>query len=107
MRSDEFYQRAAEGVRDVHDQPIFVAAEVEDHSAVADEIDRGSELPPNVIRIAPTALACHGEPGANGSLGLRMTLPEFLQCASGDHLHMPRLARHQFGDNTGQHRRRA
>ena len=99
MRSDEFHQRAAEGVRDVHDQPIFVAAEVEDHAVVADEINRGPELPFHIVGIAPAAFARHGEPGANRPFGLRVALPEFLEGAPGDHLHVRRLACHQFGDN--------
>jgi hypothetical protein len=87
MRPDEFHQCAAEGVRDVDDQPVFVAAEVEDHPVVADEVHSCAELPLDVVGIPPAAFVCNGEPGANRTLSLRMTFPELLECAAGDHLH--------------------
>jgi hypothetical protein len=99
MRPDEFHQCAAERVRDMDDQPVFVAAEVEDHPVVADEIHGRAELPLDIVRIAPSTLARHGKPRPNGTLGLRMTFPELLQRPAGDHLHAQMLACHQFGDN--------
>ena len=88
MRPYELHQCAAECVRDVDDQPVFVAAEVEDHPVIADEIHGRAKLPLNIVRIAPETLARHGEPRANGTLGLRMTFPKLLQRPSGDHLHV-------------------
>jgi hypothetical protein len=35
------------------DQPIFVAAEIEDHAVVADEIDSRAELTLDIVRAAP------------------------------------------------------
>jgi len=87
MGADEFHQRAAECVRHMDDQPIFVAAEVEDHAVVADEIDGRAELPLDIVRTAPARLARQREPRADRPLGLRMALPEFLQGSAGDHLH--------------------
>jgi hypothetical protein len=87
MRPDEFDQRATERIRDVDDQPIFVAAEVENHPVVANEVDSCAELPFDVVRISPTPFARNGEPSANWALGLRMMFPELLQRPAGDHLH--------------------
>ena len=52
-RADEFDQDAAERVRDVDDQPIFVAAEIEDDAVVTEEIDGRAELSLDVARTAP------------------------------------------------------
>jgi hypothetical protein len=68
----------------VDDQPVFVAAEVEDDPVVADEVGRSAELPLDVVRISPAAFACHGEPSPNMALGLRVTFPELLQRPFGD-----------------------
>jgi hypothetical protein len=87
MCSDEFHEHAAECVGNVHDQPILVAAEVEDHAVVADEIDSRAELPLDIVRIAPPTFARQREPSADRPLGLRVALPELLQCSAGDHLH--------------------
>jgi hypothetical protein len=87
MRPDEFHQHAAECVRHMDDQTVLVAAEVEDHAIVADEIDRGAELPLYGTGIAPTSLARQCEPCADRSFGLRVALPELFQCPAGDHLH--------------------
>jgi hypothetical protein len=92
MRPDEFHQHATECVRHVDDQPVLVAAEVEDHAVVADEIDRGAELPFDGIGVAPASLARQRKPCTDRPFGLRMALPELLQRPAGDHLHGNRIS---------------
>jgi len=57
MSADELHKHAAESIRHVDDQPIFVAAEIEDHSVVAHEIDGVAELLFYLGRIGPTCLS--------------------------------------------------
>jgi hypothetical protein len=87
MCADEFHQHSAERIGHVDDQSKFVAAEVEDHAVIADEVDRRAELSLDIVGIAPPGLARQREPRADRPLGLRMALPEVLQGSAGDHLH--------------------
>jgi hypothetical protein len=99
MGSNELHEQAAEPVRHVNDQSVLVATEVEDHAVVADEVNASAELPFDLVWALPARLAGDGEPDADRSLGLRVTLPEFLQRPAGDHLHARRsISCHQFGD---------
>jgi hypothetical protein len=50
--ADELHEHAAESIRHVNDQPVFVPAEIEDHSVVANEIDGVAELPLYLSRVA-------------------------------------------------------
>src|SRR5712691_3472764 len=99
MSADELHEHAAEGKRHVDDQPIFVAAEIEDDPVVAHEIDGVAELPPYLGRIRPTRLGRGSEPRPSRALGMWVTRPEFLESPKGDHLHGEALACHQSGDN--------
>jgi hypothetical protein len=87
MGPDEFDQHAAERVRDMRDQPILVAAEIEDHAVVADEINGRAELALDVRWTGPAGLRHHRKPSARRSLGGRVSLPELLQRPARDHLH--------------------
>jgi hypothetical protein len=89
VRSDEFHQDAAECVGHVNDQPIFVAAKVEDDAVVGNEIDSRTEFSLNVCGPLPSRPVDRSEPGTNRSFGLQVTLPERLQGAARDHLHSP------------------
>jgi hypothetical protein len=87
MGSDEFDQSATECIRHMHDQPIFIATNIEDHPIVANEVDRLAELPLDVVWIAPPRFARQREPSADRRLGLRVAAPELFQRPAGDHLH--------------------
>src|SRR5262249_31517469 len=63
------------------------ATEVEDHAVVTGEINTGAKLPLDLVRGLPVRLAGNSEPDADRSLGLRVTLPEFLQRSPGNPLH--------------------
>lgn len=102
MGADEFHQYAAERVGYVRDQPVFVAAEVEDQSVVADEIDGGAELAFDVGGRAPVRLADDRKPDANRPFRRPVALPELDQRPAGDHLHKGKIARHQNGDKSHQ-----
>jgi hypothetical protein len=103
MGSNELHEQPAEPVRHVNDQSVLVATEVEDLAVVADEVNAPAELPFDLVWALPARLTGDGEPDADRSLGLRMTLPEFLQRPAGDHLHGRRLIPcHQFGDKVGR-----
>jgi hypothetical protein len=84
---NEFDQDAAEIIRHVRNQPVFISTEVENHAVIADEIDSGTELTFQVIRAIPTRLGCNRKPSATGSFGLRVSLPELLERLPSDHLH--------------------
>jgi hypothetical protein len=88
MGPDEFHQHAAERVRDVDHEPVLVAAEVEYHAVIADEIDAGAVLGLDVVRRLPARPAREREPHADRPFGLRVTLPELAQGPAGDHLHV-------------------
>jgi hypothetical protein len=62
------------------------------------KIDRGAELALYFGWIGPPRFGRNGEPGADRTLRLRVTRPEFPQGLAGDHLHGERLLCHQFGD---------
>ena len=67
-----------------YDQPIFVAAEIEDNSVVAHEIDGTAELPLYFGRVGPMRLGRNREPRPNWAFGMRPP-PEFFQSAKGDY----------------------
>src|SRR6516164_1066428 len=71
----------------MHHQPILISTEVEDDAIIANEIHTPTELAFDVGRFLPLRLAGYGEPDADRSLGLRVTLPEFPQSLARDHLH--------------------
>jgi hypothetical protein len=101
MGSNEFHEQAAEPVRRVHDQSVLVTAEVEDHAIATDEIDASAELTFDLVWALPARLTGDGEPDADRCLGLRVTLPEFLQRPAGNHLHGRKsIPCHQFGDKS-------
>jgi hypothetical protein len=56
MGSNELHEHAAEPVRHVDDQSVLVAAEIEDHAAVANEIDGSTELPFDLVWALPARL---------------------------------------------------
>ena len=102
MGTDEFHEHAPERKRHVDDQPVFVAAEIEDDPVVAYEIDGAAELPLYLGWIGPLCLGGNREPGTDRSLRMRVTRPEFLQRPTGDHLHREVISCHQSGDNLGR-----
>jgi hypothetical protein len=87
VSSDEFHEKPAESVRQVSNKPILVSTEVEDHAVVADKVNGTAELPFDVVWTLPSCLAGNRKPDADRPLGLRVTVPEFLQGPAGDHLH--------------------
>lgn len=72
----------------MYDQPVLVAAQIKDHSIVADEIDRRAERSLDVVTVLPPGFARYCKPSANRIFCLRMTLPELAQCPASNHLHM-------------------
>jgi len=67
----------------VDDQPVFVAAEIEDNPVVTYEIDGTAELPLYFGRIGPMRLGRNREPRPNWAFGTRVTRPKFSQSAEG------------------------
>jgi hypothetical protein len=66
----EFYQHAAERIRDVDNQPVLVAAEIEDCPIVADKIDGLAKLTLDVVQALPPRLGRDGVLDADRSFGL-------------------------------------
>ena len=65
MVADKLHEKTAECEGHVDDQPILVAAEIEDHPIVADEIDGGPELALYVGGICPVRRGRNGQPCAD------------------------------------------
>src|ERR1700740_2350880 len=99
MGTDELHENAAERKRYVHDQTVFVAAEIEYGPVVADEIDGAAELPLDLGRISPMRPCGNGEPRANWAFGLWVTRPELPECPTRNHLHGDVISCPQYGDN--------
>jgi hypothetical protein len=87
MRSDEFHQNAAERVRHVNDEPIFVSADIKYDPVVGNEIDRCAECPLYVCRALPPRSVDDSKPSSNWTFSLRVALPEHPWSAASDHLH--------------------
>src|SRR5215813_4857093 len=83
----------------MNDQAILVAAEIEYHPIVADEVDCLAELPLYFGGTFPLCLGGYGQPCTKRTFGVRVSLPELSQRPPRDHLHEGTLARHHFGDN--------
>ena len=62
MSADKLHERTAKSIGHADDQPIFVAAEIEDDSVVANEIDGTAELPLYFGRVGPMRLGRNREP---------------------------------------------
>jgi hypothetical protein len=62
MGTYELHEHAPEREGDVHDQPVFVAAEIEDDPIIADEIDGSAELPLYLGRPLPLRLPAGNAP---------------------------------------------
>jgi hypothetical protein len=75
----------------VDDQPIFVAANVEDHAVVTDEIDIRAEHRLDVGRPRSLRFKDGRVPYAQGYSRLRVALPKCTKRGFGDHLHMKTL----------------
>jgi hypothetical protein len=71
----------------VDNQPIFVVAEIENHSVVAYEIDSTAELPLYFGLVGPMRLGRDRELRPNWAFGMWVARPKFFQRAKGDHLH--------------------
>src|SRR5439155_19313167 len=102
MGTYELHEHAPERKRYVDDQPVFVAAEIEDDPVIAHEIDGTAELPLDLGWIIPLCFGGNREPGTDRSLRMRVTRPELLQRPTGDHLHREIIPCHQSGDNLSQ-----
>ena len=76
----------------MHNQPVPVAADVEDQTIVANEIDRGTELRFHVRRTRPLRPTDSRMPRAKRGFRARMVLPEQPQRALRNDLH-PALSR--------------
>jgi hypothetical protein len=87
MSADEFDQYAAEFIRDVDDQAVFVTTKIEDHSVVGDEVYSRAKPTLDVARSLPAFLRYRGKPRTYGPFRLRMPLPELLKRPARDHLH--------------------
>ena len=87
MGSNELHKPAAEPVRNVGDEPVLVAAQIENQAIIGDEIDSRAELPLDVVRSVPARLTDNCEPDTDRSLSSRVAPPELLQSPTRDHLH--------------------
>jgi hypothetical protein len=76
MCSDEFHQYTPKWIGDVHHQPIFVSAEVENSAVISDKVYGGTEASFDIGWTAPFSLGDHGKPSAERTLSLGVTLPE-------------------------------
>lgn len=75
MSADEFHEYAAKSIGYMDDQPVLVAAEIEDDTAVAHEIDGTAKLALYFGRVGPMRLRRNREPRPNWAFGMRMTRP--------------------------------
>jgi hypothetical protein len=66
MVADKLHEKTAECEGHVDDQPILVAAEIEDHPIVAHEIDGGPELALYLGWVRPVRRGRNGQPRAIG-----------------------------------------
>src|SRR5882724_10833170 len=82
----------------MNNQPILVAAEIENNAVVTDEIDSRTERALDIARTSPARLCDHRIPCARRTFRLLVPLPELLERSAGDHLHAGRIACHQIGD---------
>jgi hypothetical protein len=102
VRSDKFHQNAAERIRRMNHQAIFVAPKIKDDPIVTDEIYGNAELSFDLRWVRPSGGGCNCEPGPDRTLSLRVAGPEFFERPTGDHLHCQRVSCHQIGDNSSQ-----
>jgi hypothetical protein len=82
----------------MHDKAIFVSADIENHTIVADEIGISSELGLDVGGAFPFRSGGDGMPASKRSFRERMLLPEKLQRALRNHLHRGLIACSIFGN---------
>jgi hypothetical protein len=82
----------------MNNQPILVAAEIENYAVVAYEVDGAAELAFDIARTSPRRLRNHRIPRARRTFRLPVTLPELLERSAGNHLHARPIACHQIGD---------
>jgi hypothetical protein len=81
------------------DQPIFVAADVEDQAVVGNEIDARAELLFDVGRAGPLDRRNQGVPSPQRPFGLEMiAFPEKPQRSQRDDLHCIHMARSSCGN---------
>jgi len=84
--ADKLHEKTAEGEGHMDDQPIFVAAEIEDHPVVAHEIDGAPNwrlISVGSAQCAAAAMASHARIGPSA----RGDAPEIPSGPPGDHLH--------------------
>jgi hypothetical protein len=81
------------------DQPVLVAAQIEDDPIVAREIDSAAKLPLYLGRGCPMRFCCNRDPGMDRAFSMRVTRPDFPQRPTGGHLHGEIISCHHSGDN--------
>jgi len=84
MGSNEFHEHPAKLVGHVDDQPVLVAAEIENQAVVGNEVDIRAELLFHIVWTFPARLADNCEPDADRSLRPPVALPELLQRPASD-----------------------
>lgn len=84
--SNEFHQHRLVLVRNMDQESVFVAADIEDYAIVGDEIGR-AELGSDVSWPRPLRLKNRAMPSSQRVLGRRMLLPKSSQRAQRDDLH--------------------
>jgi hypothetical protein len=72
----ELHQHSFETIGNVHNEPVLVAGDVEDNSAIADKVHCAPKVSLDVGRAIPIGVADIGKPSLEGTTRLRMTMPE-------------------------------
>src|SRR5665213_1952897 len=87
MCANELHQHAAIPISDVNHQAKLVAADIEDHAAISNEINIVSEHLLHIRRSGPLGGCDHAVPRAQRLLRRRMPFPELPQRPARDDLH--------------------
>src|SRR6185437_8869055 len=87
MRTDELHQHAPITISDVNHEAKLVAADIEDHAIVGDEIDIAPEHLFHIRWPRPLGGRNHAIPRAQRLLRGRMALPELAQRSPRNDLH--------------------
>ena len=74
MRADELYLHCLEFIGNTHDQPIFVATDIENQAIIGDKIDRRAELGFDIGGTGPVRLCDDSVPSPQRLLSLGLLL---------------------------------
>ncbi len=100
MRSDKLDKNTFERIGYMHDKAVFIAANVENHPVIANEINAGPKHCFHIIWCIPFSFADRQIPGGQWDLGLIMPVPEVPQRFLGDNLHDRHIALSHFGNKS-------